>query len=105
MNNPFNRKKIEQVPARQWESWVAAHQGVILDVREPSEWAVGTLSGAVRISMGDLQQRWASLDSNAATLVVCRSGNRSNSVAKALADAGFHRVANMAGGMAALGLA
>ena len=96
---------IEQVPARQWETWTEAHDGLVLDVREAPEWAQGVLPGAITMAMSTIATVWQSLDPQRAVLVVCRSGNRSNTVARALAAAGFERVANMAGGMVALGLA
>ena len=98
-------KKIEQVPARRWQDWQTQHDAVVLDVREPGEWAQGLLPNAVTMAMSRIATEWQQLDPATPVLVVCRSGNRSNSVARALADAGFTRVANMAGGMVALGLA
>lgn len=105
MKSLFNRTTVEQVRAGDWRRWITDHQGVVLDVREPGEWAMGTLPGATKMSMSQIEAEWESLDPEAPTLVVCRSGNRSNAVARALHDAGFAHVANLAGGMAALGLA
>ena len=99
------KTKIEQVPARQWNTWVDEHDAVVLDVREPAEWAQGLLPDAVTMAMSRIATEWQRLDPAIPVLVVCRSGNRSNSVARALANAGFARVANMAGGMVALGMA
>ncbi len=96
---------VEQVPARAWDDWSTQHDAVVLDVREPNEWALGTLPGARKMAMSRISTEWQQLDPATAVLVVCRSGNRSNTVARALAAAGFDRVANMAGGMVALGLA
>jgi rhodanese-related sulfurtransferase len=44
------------------------------------------------------------LDTDQALLVVCRSGGRSQQVALYLTMNGFNKVANMIGGMKALGL-
>jgi rhodanese-related sulfurtransferase len=101
----FTRQKIEQVPAREWEAWRDTHDAVVIDVREPNEWAGGTLPGARKMAMSRFNTEWQQLDPGTSVLVVCRSGNRSNSVAKALDAAGFDRVANLSGGMVALGLA
>ena len=100
----FGTRQIENVPAHDWEQWIADNDGILLDVREAKEWAEGTLPNAQLIAMSELNQKWTSLDPQKATLVVCRSGNRSMSVAKALHGAGFTNVANMKGGMKALGL-
>lgn len=97
--------QVEQVPARGWRSWVDANRAQVVDVREPNEWAMGTLPDAERISLGTLPHQLHALDRNKPVLLVCRSGARSNQAAQALAMAGFNRVANLAGGMMALGMA
>lgn len=99
------KTKIEQVPARRWETWAKENGAVVLDVREPAEWAQGLLPNAVTMAMSRIATEWQRLDPTTPVLVVCRSGNRSNTVARALVKAGFHRVANMSGGMVALGMA
>lgn len=97
--------QVEQVPARGWSSWVDSNRAQIVDVREPNEWAMGTLPNAERISLGALPHQLHSLDRDKPVLLVCRSGARSNQAAQALAMSGFDRVANLAGGMMALGMA
>jgi rhodanese-related sulfurtransferase len=96
---------IEQVPAADWETWLSDHaDGVLLDIREPDEWEMGTLPGAVRMSMGLLPSSLDQLDPAAPHLVICRSGQRSQQVAQYLTMNGFEDVANLAGGMKALGM-
>lgn len=95
---------LETVPASEWEDWVEEHDGLVLDVREPLEWGLGTLPDAVLMSMGDLVDRLDELPKDRAILCVCRSGSRSEQVARFLSMSGFRRVANMTGGMKALGL-
>ena len=94
---------VESVPADEWQAWVEANQATILDVREPDEWELGTLPGALKISMGEIMARIDEIDADRPVLVVCRSGGRSQQAAKFLASSGF-QPANMAGGMKALGL-
>lgn len=97
--------QIEQVPAQDWKTWVGARDGaILLDVREPDEWELGTLPGAIRLRMGEIPAQIHTLDADAPTLVVCRSGSRSHQVAQYLTLSGFDEVANMAGGMKALGM-
>lgn len=99
----FGRGEIENVPAASWAEWVQATGGVVVDVREPAEWRAGTLPGAELIAMSAFDA--ARLDPAVPVLVVCRSGNRSLAVARALKKAGFSRVGNLVGGMVALGKA
>lgn len=100
----FGTKEVENVPAHDWQQWIADNDGILLDVREAKEWADGTLPNAQLMAMSELNEKWTTLDPTTPTLVVCRSGNRSMTVAKALQGAGFTKVANMKGGMKALGL-
>jgi rhodanese-related sulfurtransferase len=95
---------IENVPAQDWAVWVDETGGRVLDIREPFEWEQGTLPGATLIPMGEIPARKGELQVDEALLIVCRSGGRSQQVAMYLTTSGFSRVANMAGGMKALGL-
>ncbi len=95
---------FEEVDAVNWEEWATANDAVLLDVREPKEWELGTLPGALRISVGQIVEQQQTLDPARATLVICRSGARSARVASYLTANGFSTVANMVGGMKALGM-
>lgn len=72
---------------------------LVLDVREPSEWASGVVGGATLISLGDLPSRLGELPRDRDIVVVCRSGNRSAQGRDILIGAGFGSVTSMAGGM------
>jgi rhodanese-related sulfurtransferase len=74
---------------------------VLLDVREPWEWNVCRLPGAILIPMRDLPARVAELDKDAETVVICHHGVRSYHAARYLETAGFGDVINLSGGVAA----
>jgi len=76
---------------------------VILDVREPSETAIGKIAEAIQIPLGSISQRIGELDKHKAksVIVYCKTGARSGLACKALNKAGFDNVYNMNGGMAA----
>ena len=95
---------IENVAAQDWEAWIDSTGGTVLDIREPFEWEQGVLPDATLMSMGEIPERMGELDNDQALLVVCRSGGRSQQVAAYLMMNGFSKVANMTGGMHALGL-
>ncbi|MDJ0954029.1 MAG: rhodanese-like domain-containing protein [Acidimicrobiia bacterium] len=101
---PNQMPNIEQVPAAQWQSWVQENDGVLLDVREPQEWAMGTLPDSVTISLSFLPVSLGQIDKDRPVLVVCRAGNRSLLAAQFLQRNGFD-AANMHGGLTAIGLA
>jgi len=84
------------------QSKLAASEGiVILDVREPAEYAFGHIPGAVSIPLGDLEARLSELDPEDSIHVVCRTGSRSDLACHLLAEHGFQRVSNVVPGMSA----
>ncbi len=72
-------------------------QVVLLDVREPEEWAAGHAPGALHVPLGELDPDRIG---GGEVVAVCRSGNRSGRATEALAQAGVS-VRNMTGGMQA----
>lgn len=95
---------IETVPAIDWRAWVDETAGVLLDVREPREWEQGTLPDALLIPVSQLMERIEEIPADRPILCVCRSGDRSQQVAAFLKFNGYEQVANMTGGMKALGM-
>jgi rhodanese-related sulfurtransferase len=73
---------------------------VLLDVREPDEFAAGHAPGATELAVGELEGRLAELPTGTTIVCVCRSGVRSASAADLLVRAGFDAV-NLVGGMLA----
>jgi rhodanese-related sulfurtransferase len=77
-----------------------ADDSVILDVREPDEYAAGHAPGALHIPMGAIPHRTPELPDDARLVVVCRSGGRSARVTAYLRQEGLDAV-NLDGGMRA----
>ncbi|MGZ4163938.1 MAG: rhodanese-like domain-containing protein [Tumebacillaceae bacterium] len=73
----------------------------ILDVRENPEVANGMIPGALHIRLSDVEERLDEIDREAETIVVCRSGRRSQSVCNFLHAQGYHNIKNMRDGMLA----
>lgn len=71
---------------------------VLIDVREPDEWALGRAPQAMHLPLSSLQP--AQVPTGRAVLALCRTGNRSAKAAAQLAAAGIE-VTNVAGGMQA----
>ena len=68
---------VEQVPAQMWEEWIAQNDGVLLDVREPNEWELGTLPNAQRLAMSQILDRIQEIPKDKPILCICRGGGRS----------------------------
>jgi adenylyltransferase/sulfurtransferase len=71
----------------------------LVDVREPWEWAICRLPGAIHVPLGELQTLHAQLDPARETIVYCHHGSRSLAAAEHLLSVGFRRVCNLAGGI------
>lgn len=74
-------------------------KGVILDVREPAEYAFGRIPGAISIPYGELEKRASELNPDEDFYVVCRTGNRSDLASQLLSQKGFKSVKNVTSGM------
>lgn len=74
---------------------------LIIDVRQPEEYARGHIPGARLIPLDQLPQRVGELEPGAEIVAVCRSGNRSGMAAEWLTAQGFLRVRNLRGGLKA----
>ncbi|MGA0262671.1 MAG: rhodanese-like domain-containing protein, partial [Ilumatobacteraceae bacterium] len=73
---------------------------VVLDVREPDEYAEGALPGALHIPRGHLEAQVEGriTDKNTAVVVYCAGGVRSAFAARTLGELGYANVLSMAGG-------
>ena len=70
-------------------------QGAFLvDVREPSEYKLGSVKGAVNIPLGSLASKIASFKGKENVIVFCRSGNRSTMAKQILEKNGIANVVN-----------
>jgi rhodanese-related sulfurtransferase len=74
---------------------------LIVDVREKSEWIEVHIPNAILIPLADLGKRLDELPKDQEIVVICRSGNRSQTARDILLNAGFERVTSMAGGIKA----
>ncbi|HKR65187.1 MAG TPA: molybdopterin-synthase adenylyltransferase MoeB, partial [Thermoanaerobaculia bacterium] len=72
---------------------------VLIDVREPYEWNVGHIEGAVHIPMQQIPQRLAEIPRDRDVVMICRVGGRSENARRYLAQNGYTRVKNLIGGM------
>jgi rhodanese-related sulfurtransferase len=73
---------------------------VLLDVREPQEWELGHVPGALHIPMGDVPARFGELPTGADVVVMCHLGGRSGQVTAWLLDQGY-QCRNLTGGIVA----
>lgn len=74
---------------------------VLVDVREPFEWEIARIPGAILIPLGELPSRLSELNPSDELVIQCRSGGRSANAVQFLQEQGFSKVSNLAGGILA----
>ncbi|HEY0666257.1 MAG TPA: rhodanese-like domain-containing protein [Gallionella sp.] len=92
----------EGVDARQAQS-MGRQGAMLLDVREPAEYAEVHAANVKLIPLGQLGSRLQEIaaQKDQPIVVMCRSGRRSAKAVSLLQEAGFTKVSNMSGGMMA----
>jgi hydroxyacylglutathione hydrolase len=83
------------------EELAAAEPPVLLDVRNPREWAAKHIEGSVNVPLNHLQERIAEIPRDGRVAVHCAGGYRSSSAVSILHQHGLTRLTEMAGGLAA----
>lgn len=104
------RKGIREITPAQAES---DHHAVVIDVREPAEFASGHIPGAINIPRGVLEFQVdahpavagvsdpALSNKDCPLVIYCRTGGRAALAAQALQSMGFSNVRSIAGGITA----
>ena len=72
---------------------------VLIDVREPYEWQIARLPGALLVPLATLPERLHSLAPDAEHVVYCHLGMRSAAAVAWLRGQGITRVRNLTGGI------
>lgn len=93
----FDRFRIPAVGAAEARTLVDGGAPLI-DVRESAEWNAGHAPQAVHVPMSRLADLVHRVPKGQQVVIVCRSGNRSGHVVRALVAEGYD-VVNLAGGM------
>lgn len=94
-------KQISPADLSRLLSEQAANPPLLLDVREPWEYALCHIAGSQNQPMNTITTTVDQFDPERPTVVICHHGMRSYQVASFLERAGFDDVLNLAGGVAA----
>ncbi len=92
-------KKYEDIDINTAVALMDEKDLIILDVREQKERSAGYIANDVHIPMGQVKNKFSTLDNNRKVLVYCRSGSRSGHIAGLLTRNAFEHVYNLKGGI------
>ena len=95
------RKTVPEVTAHETRAGLDSGKvKLVLDVREPSEFAAGHIPGALNVPRGLLEWNADKLnvDRDAEVVVQCAAGGRSLLAAKVLQEMGYSNVSSLKGG-------
>jgi rhodanese-related sulfurtransferase len=79
----------------------AGSGAILIDVRNPDEFAQARVPGSILMPLPFFAGRFAALPADREILIICATGNRSSTATAYLLGNGFERVANVAGGIVA----
>ena len=91
LNDEFKQVKVSEVRG------LVESGAKIIDVREPNEFELGHIKGALNIPMSEFRQRLDEFPKDEPVYVHCRSAQRSYNVARALGQLGFDNIYNVSG--------
>jgi adenylyltransferase/sulfurtransferase len=91
---------VPEVSVEEYKKMRDRHEAVVLvDVREPHEFAISSFPDSVKIPLGTLPENLNRLSTADEIVVHCKTGGRSAKAVQLLRQAGFRKVRNLAGGI------
>ena len=95
---------IDDLTPSEFKEFVNKDGVVLIDVREPEEFEICKINGAINTPMSSIQDTFEELDSSKSYALYCHHGMRSMSVANFLSSKGFKSLVNLQGGIDAWSL-
>ncbi len=86
-------------PQEAFTSLQSADSPVLVDIREPVEWAFNRIQGAIHIPLSGLLDNLRLMQPDQEYILYCHSGVRSHFATQSLHKAGFEKVKNLLGGI------
>lgn len=75
-----------------------AKKAVVIDVREPNEFALASMKGSKNIPLSELRKRLDEIPKDQPVYISCKSSQRSYNACKVLSNLGYRNIFNIAGG-------
>lgn len=86
-------------PQQLWQSLQDGQPLLLLDVREPHEFAYAHIEGSLLMPLQQVPERLDELDAEQDIVVICHHGMRSQQACMFLQHSGFKRLYNLRGGI------
>ncbi len=100
------QSSFKNAPISELSKMKEEKKAIVIDVRTPTEWQQGVISGAdlfIDYNSPAFKQQLANLDKSKTYIIYCRSGGRSAGASQVMIDSGFKNVINMQGGITSWG--
>lgn len=93
--------QVEEITPQQLQTLLAEEKVLLIDVREPNEFAAERIAGALLCPLSTFDAKALPPDESRRVIFQCGSGMRSMKAARARLDAGAARAAHLTGGLRA----
>lgn len=97
----FGRSDVKTVSPADVKDRMARREITLVDVREPGEWAMGRIEGAIHAPMSDFQRAAGKLPTDKPIVFYCLSAARSAQAVSMAKRLGLSADTHMAGGLSA----
>ena len=94
-----NNRQLQEINAITLKKWLDKQEALLIDVREPGEFAAEHISGAKLMSLSRFDPTVIPQDTNKRIVLQCQSGKRSAQAAQKMFDLGFEEVYHLQGGL------
>ena len=91
--------RLHEINAFTLKKWLDDREALLIDVREPGEFAAEYIAGAKLLSLSQFDPAIIPLGSNKKIVLQCQSGRRSAQAAQKMFDAGFSEIYHLQGGL------
>jgi len=91
--------RVEMVDPQTARRWIELGEAVIVDVREPHEFAIERIDGATLIPLSAFDPRSVPNSDGKRLLLMCASGVRCGMASELLVRSGFKEIYRLAGGI------
>ena len=88
----------EKVGMVQWNELDQYPDAVLLDVRDPDEFELDAIPGAIHVPLWELRKRLGELDKEKTYIIYCATGVRAYMAVRMMTQSGFKNVKDLAGG-------